>query len=287
MSLEENKATTYRFLDDIWSKGKLDVSKEILTPDFVFLLGVPPYKVEGPENFNQLVTRNRTAFQGLTYTADKEGTVAEGDKVVAPWTMTAKHVGAWAGFSPSNKDVSIQGMTHFRFANGKIKTAQVQNEALSLVRQVGGIPPAGEGTEYKVVEANKAHVRRYIEELLIKGNFAIANELVAPGFTIDRSAMPEAIAGPEGLHKQMDTLVKSFPDLELRIADLFAAGDKVVARFEAPGTHKFEFAGVPATGRKVMWKGIVIYHVVNNRVTHAWACWDDVGLIQSISKPAA
>jgi hypothetical protein len=71
----------------------------------------------------------------------------------------------------------------------------------------------------------------------------------------------------------------------LRIADLFAAGDKVAARFEAPGTHKGEFAGVPATGKKVMWKGIVIYHVANNRVTHAWACWDDVGLIQAISKP--
>lgn len=285
MSLEENKALAYRFLDDIWSQGKLEVSNEILAPNFVFMLGVPPYKVDGPANFNQLVTRNRNAFQGLTYTADKEGTVAEGDKVVTPWKMTAKHVGTWAGYTASNKDVAIEGMTHYRIANGKIVSARVQNEALSLIRQCGGIPPAGEGAEYKVEQANKAHVKRYIEELLMKGNFAIANELVAPGFSIDRSAVPEAISGPEGLHKQMDMLKKSFPDLELKIADLFGSGDKVVARFEAPGTHKAEFAGVPATGRKVMWKGIVIYHVADNRVTHAWACWDDVGLIQAISKP--
>ena len=286
MSLEENKALAYRFLDDIWSQGKLEVSNEILAPNFVFLLGVPPYKVDGPASFNQLVTRNRNAFQGLTYTADKEATVAEVDKVVTPWKMTGKHVGTWAGYTASNKDVAIEGMTHYRIANGKIVTAKVQNEALSLIRQCGGIPPAGEGTEYKVVEANKAHVRRYIEELLMKGNFAIANELVAPGFSIDRSAMPEAIAGPEGLHKQMDMLKKSFPDLELHIADLFAAGDKVAARFEAPGTHLAEFAGVPATGKKVTWKGIVLYQVgADFRVTHAWACWDDVGLIQAISKP--
>ena len=34
-----------------------------------------------------------------------------------------------------------------------------------------------------------------------------------------------------------------------------------------------------------MWKLIVIYQVAHNRVTHAWECWDDVGLIQAISKP--
>jgi len=121
--------------------------------------------------------------------------------------------------------------------------------------------------------------------LLMKGNFAIADQLVAPGFSIDRSAVPEAIAGPEGLHKQMDMLKEAFPDLELRIADLFGAEDKVVARFEAPGTHRGEFAGIAPTGRQVTWKGIVIYQVASNRVTHAWACWDDVGLIQAISKP--
>ena len=285
MSIEQNKLNVWRFLEDIWSQGNLALSNEILAPDFVFLLGVPPYKVEGPEAFNQLVVRNRTAFQNLTYVPDREGTVAEGDMVAAPWSMHAKHVGTWAGITASNKDVAIDGITHFRFVDGKIAAARVQNEALSLVRQCGGVAPAGEGTEYKLVQANIAHVRRYIEELLMTGTFAIASELVAPGFSIDRSAMPDAIAGPEGLHKQMDMLKLAFPDLELRIADLFGNDDKVVARFEAPGTHTGEFAGIAPTGRKVMWKGIVIYHVKDNKVTHAWACWDDVGLVQAISKP--
>ena len=135
------------------------------------------------------------------------------------------------------------------------------------------------------VEENKALVRRYIEAFLMKGDFSDAPNLVGPNFKIDRSAVPDAITGPEGLHKQMDMLKEAFPDLELSIADLFGEGDKVAARFVAPGTHNGTFAGIPATGRRVTWKGIGIYRVADNRVQEAWACWDDVGLVQALKAP--
>ncbi len=284
MSVQENKTLARQFLRDLWSEGKLEIVDQILAPDFVAVLGVKPYKVEGPAAVKEWARRNREAFQGLKY--EINDLVAEEDRVVAYWTMTAKHVGHWGDSAPSNKDVSIHGLSLFRVANGKLVECVIQNEALSLLRQIGTVPPAGE-TEYKLVEANKAHVRHYIEELLIKGNFAIAHELVTDEFKIDRSAVPDAIAGPEGLHKQMDMLKVGFPDLELRIADIFGAGDKVAVRFEAPGTHLGEFAGIPATGTKVTWRGIVIYHVQDGKVAHAWADWDDVGLLQAIQKQAA
>jgi steroid delta-isomerase-like uncharacterized protein len=132
------------------------------------------------------------------------------------------------------------------------------------------------------VEENKALVLRYIDELLVRGRFDHAQELVGPSFTIDRSAVPETISGPEGLHRQMDMLKEAFPDLEFTIADVFGDGDKVAVRFVVPGTHKNSFAGIPATGRRVTWKGIAIYRVADSRVQEAWACWDDVGLLQSL-----
>lgn len=131
-------------------------------------------------------------------------------------------------------------------------------------------------------EENKAVVRRYVEAFLMEGDFSHADELVTPDFSIDRSAVPEAIAGAEGLSKQMAMLKQAFPDLDLQVADMFAEGDKVAVRFIAPGTHRGEFVGIPATGKKVMWKGIVIYRVENGKVAEAWANWDDVGLMQSI-----
>lgn len=139
--LTARKEAARRFLTDIWSRGDLEAADALLAPDFVFLLSVPPFRFEGPELFKQLVARNRHAFEGLTYTPDDEHTVAEGDQVVVPWTMRARHVGEWAGYPASHKDVSIRGMTHYRFEGDKIAAAQVQNDALGLVRQIGGLPP--------------------------------------------------------------------------------------------------------------------------------------------------
>lgn len=281
MGLEENKTLGRRFLRDIWSEGKLEVADEILAPDFVMYLSVDPFHVDGPEGLKKLVVRNRTAFQNLSYVPEDENIVAEGDRVIVPWSMTAKHVGFWAGAAPSNKEVAIHGMSFFRARDGKLTECRVQNESLSLSRQVGLLPPIG-APEYKATEANKEVVREYIDALLIRGDFSHAKNFVVDGFSIDRSAVPDAIAGPEGLHKQMDMLKAAFPDLQLRIADLFAEGDKVAVRFEAPGTQTGSFAGISPTGRSVTWKGIVIYKVQDGKVAHAWADWDDVGLLQAL-----
>jgi steroid delta-isomerase-like uncharacterized protein len=281
MSSDENKILACRFLRDIWSEGRMEVADEILAPDFVMTLGVKPFRVDGPEGLKGLATRNRAAFQGLNYDVDEQNMVAEEDRVIAPWTMSAKHVGQWGDSTPSNKDVSIKGMSFFRVADHKLTECKVQNEALSLLRQVGTLPPLG-APEFKTVEANKALVRRYIEELLIKENFAAAPQLVTERFQIERSALPGGIKGPAALHRQMDMLRAAFPDLELTIADLFAEGNKVAVRFEAPGTHTGEFMGIAPTGRKVTWRGIVIYQIEDGKVDHAWADWDDAGLIQAL-----
>jgi steroid delta-isomerase-like uncharacterized protein len=283
MSTEQNKTITSMFMEDIWSEGKLEIADQILAPDFVFRLGVPPYEVHGIEDFKALVVRNRQSFRDLTYEPEVERAVAEDNRVVLPWRMHAYHQAPWAGLSASNKNVAIKGMTHFTFAEGRILEAEVQNEGLSLVRQVGGIAPVGvKAPEYKHTQASEAIVRRYVEELIIKRNFAIAGELVGPGFKVERSALPEALIGAEGLREQLARLGAAFPDLEPRIADLFASGDKVAVRFEAPGTHLGEFAGIAPTGRRVTWKGVVLYRVADGKVAEAFACWDDVGLLQSL-----
>lgn len=286
MSIEQNKTLARRFLRDIWSEGKMEVADEILAPDFVMTLGVKPFRVDGPEGLKGLASRNRAAFQNLNYELEEDKIVAEDDRIVVPWKMTALHVGKWGDSEPSNKDVAIRGMSFFRARDGKLILCEVQNEALSLLRQVGTLPPIG-SPEYKLTEGNKAMVRHYVEELLIKSNFAEAPNLVGPNFKIDRSAMPGGITGPEALHRQMDMLKTAFPDLNLQIADVFGEGDRVAVRFEAPGTHLGEFFGIPPTGIKVIWRGIVVYLVQDNRVQHAWADWDDEGLLMAIRQAHA
>ena len=86
--------------------------------------------------------------------------------------MRAKHVGQWGDATPSNKDVSIKGMSFFQVANDRLVLCEVQNETLSLMRQIGTVPPPG-APEYKVVEANKALARRFFDAAWNRGDFAL------------------------------------------------------------------------------------------------------------------
>lgn len=131
-------------------------------------------------------------------------------------------------------------------------------------------------------EQNKEVVRQYVNAILINRDFSKFSQFTTPGFYIDRSAVPEAIKGEQGLHTQMDMLYNAFPDLDLKMTAIVGEGDKVVVRFEAPGTHKGTFAGIPATGRRATWKGLVMYHVENGKISEAWANWDDWGLLEQL-----
>lgn len=137
------------------------------------------------------------------------------------------------------------------------------------------------------LEQNKDLVRRYVNAVLINQDFSNFDEFAAPGFHIDRSAIPYMIEGAEGLGAQMDMLYKAFPDLKIRIADMVAEGNKVVVRFEAPGTHTGDFMGIPPSNAKVVWKGLVMYEVIDGKITQAWANWDDFGLIEQVKAAVA
>ncbi len=133
------------------------------------------------------------------------------------------------------------------------------------------------------LEENKEVVRKYVDEFLVNRDFSRFDRYVAPGFHIHRSAVPEEIRGSEGLSRQMDMFYHAFPNLDVQIKDMVAEGDKVVVRFEAPGTHQNEFAGIPPTGRDVVWKGLVMYRFTDDgRIAEAWGYWDDYGLLEQL-----
>jgi steroid delta-isomerase-like uncharacterized protein len=136
--------------------------------------------------------------------------------------------------------------------------------------------------EYDVAQRNKEIVREYVEAILGNRDFSQFDKFAAPGLTIDRSAMPEALKGAGGLSKQMDMLYSAFPDLKFTIADMVAERDRVVVRFEAPGTHMGEYAGIAPTERQVMWKGIIMYRLEDGKIAQGWSNFDDLGLIQSL-----
>lgn len=85
-------------------------------------------------------------------------------------------------------------------------------------------------------------------------------------------------------HKQFIIAVtNAFPDIHHDIVDLVAEGeDKVAVRFDATGTHKEEFQGIPPTGKKVSFGGMNFFTVIDGKVAEEWVIVDMLGLMQQI-----
>lgn len=129
--------------------------------------------------------------------------------------------------------------------------------------------------------ANKALVRRIIEEIVNKGNLATVDDLVAPDYVGHYSNAPEA-RGPEVIKQRIALLRAAFPDWHSTIEDMIAEGDKVVTRWRASGTHLGEFMGIAPTGKKMTTTGIYIDRVVNGKYVEHWSDWNALGALQQL-----
>ena len=127
---------------------------------------------------------------------------------------------------------------------------------------------------------NKTNERRFFEEVWNKGDFAVADDLVAPDY-IDHDSSNSS-AGPEGVRQEVSLYRNAFPDLLFTIEDIIAEGDKVVTRLTASGTHKRDLPGIPATGRRVTMPGITITRYENGKAAEAWVKFDFLGLYRQL-----
>ena len=130
-------------------------------------------------------------------------------------------------------------------------------------------------------EQNQALVRRLMEEDISRGDETAADAIIHPDF-VDHTNPPGMQHGIEG-HRAIVRLFRSvFPDLEWRIDDLIAEGDKVVARTTMRGTHQGGFFGIPPTGKRVEMTGVHIMRIADGRIIEHWGSNDDLGLMRQL-----
>ena len=137
-SVEANMAVARRFFA-AWSGGDLAVLEEVLAPDDVFHDPADPDLPRGPAGARAMVGAFRAAFADMRPV--EEDSIAGGDKVVYRWRVQARHVGAFAGVPPTNRDVEFSGIEIVRLAGGTIVEHWDEIDALSLLQQLGAYPP--------------------------------------------------------------------------------------------------------------------------------------------------
>lgn len=131
-------------------------------------------------------------------------------------------------------------------------------------------------------EQNKQLIRRGVDEVWNRGNLDAANEMLASDFVNHATGLLEETTGSEGIKTFFGALRSAFPDLTFTIEDHIAEGDRVVTRWSAVGTHKGDFQGIPATGKRVQISGTDIDRIENGKIAECWMSMDELGLLQQL-----
>lgn len=136
------------------------------------------------------------------------------------------------------------------------------------------------------VEANKAVVRRVVEEMWNRGDQEAVEELIAPGM-VEHGAFGAGVGGRDDARATITRFRAAFPDLTLEAQALIAEGDSVVLHWVGRGTHDGEFMGIPPTGAAIEARGLDIYRVADGQVVEHWGYPDVGGLMAQLKAGAA
>ena len=146
----ENQSIVRRLYEEVWNDRKLGVVDELISPSHALHDPNLSSSQTGPDAYQRHVARTTTAFPDLHFTI--EDIVCEKDKLVVSWIVSGTHKGEYEGIPPTDKKISVEGMTIHHIANKKILDSYVSWDALGLMRQLGHVPPLG-----KTIVAGGAH----------------------------------------------------------------------------------------------------------------------------------
>jgi len=145
-------------------------------------------------------------------------------------------------------------------------------------------------------DANKKRSRRLYEEIFGRGNYAVADDLMAADIVNHGPGSPPAL-GTEGIKRQAELLRTAIPDLRATLNDQFGHDDRVVSRWTGSGTHtgplNLPTGPVAATGNSILFAEIRIDRHAGGRIVESWwipdrfTLWQQLGLLPAPPEPPA
>jgi predicted ester cyclase len=140
---------------------------------------------------------------------------------------------------------------------------------------VAGVIVAGAPVEARAadVEANKALLRRSIEEIWNQRNPEAAERYIAADLIEHNPNIPQ---GLEGRKKFIAAVQAAFSDYHAEVQEIIAEGDKLVARIVWTGTQDGSFLGRPATGNRLRFSTSDFLRIENGKFVEHWDVVDSL-----------
>jgi steroid delta-isomerase-like uncharacterized protein len=129
-------------------------------------------------------------------------------------------------------------------------------------------------------ESHERMVRRFIEEVVNRGDSSVLDEIVHPDYVFRSPG--EELRGREGVTALLDGYREAFPDLRIEIDELLVADDATVLEFTLTGTHRGELSGISPTGRRVSVNGMIRSRFRDGKIAEEWEILDQLSLFEQL-----
>ncbi len=133
-------------------------------------------------------------------------------------------------------------------------------------------------------QENMQLVKRFYEEVHNKGNLNSLDELFDANITIHDPALPNQRGGLRNYKEAQAEYKRAFPDKKVKIEEIIAIDDKVIARWMVSGTHKGNLKDVSATNKNFTITGLSLYLIKNGKIKEIHQHWDRLGLLEQLGE---
>ena len=122
----------------------------------------------------------------------------------------------------------------------------------------------GQSLASKIEAANSA--------LLANRNLDAIGEFFTPDYVAHGT--DQQIVGHGGIRRFLGTYRRAFSDIQVEVEILVRAKDRVAWQRTVRATHKGDFKGFPATGRRITWRDMVTSRFRNGLIVEDWVITD-------------
>lgn len=126
-----------RFVEFI-NSADAAIGREVIGDSAVFHVPFAAEPMRGVEGYLSILGMMRSAFSDVHWAIDE--TIAEGDKIVARFTLTGTHDGTFFGVHATGRSVRATAINIYHFNNGLIVEEFGMPNVMSLLGQIGALP---------------------------------------------------------------------------------------------------------------------------------------------------
>jgi steroid delta-isomerase-like uncharacterized protein len=131
---------------------------------------------------------------------------------------------------------------------------------------------------------NEAFIRRWFDEVWNKKSADAIDEMldddcVAHGLPDGQGGIVDNKEKFKALHA---AFIDAYPDIQIRVEETMAEGDRAFARCTVTGTHKGEGLGFKATNRPVEFSGMILARIKDGKLIEVWNEFNFVAMYSAL-----